>query len=91
MANPKKTHSNEPFLKQMDLSTTLLPFFCILALCVLFVLFPDGSSKVLDHIRFLLGDQFGSYYLLMGLGMFLCSLYMAFSRYGKIRLGEGEP
>ncbi len=90
MANPKKTHSNEPFLKQMDLSTTLLPFFCILALCVLFVLFPDGSSKVLDHIRFLLGDQFGSYYLLMGLGMFLCSLYMAFSRYGKIRLGEGE-
>lgn len=30
----------------------------------------------------------GSYYLLIGLGVFFCSLYMAFSRFGNIRLGD---
>ena len=51
---------------------------------------PESSTKALDSIRFFLGDQFGSYYLILGLGAFICSLYMAFSRYGKIRLGNTE-
>ena len=35
----------------------------------------------------LLGDTFGLYYLVIGLGVFLLSIYLAFSRYGSIRLG----
>ena len=86
----KQPTSNQPLMKQLDLLTTLLPFFCIVALCVLFMLYPEASSHALESIRYLVGDQFGSYYLLMGLGVFLCSLYMAFSRYGSIRLGNLE-
>ena len=86
----KQPTSNQPLMKQLDLLTTLLPFFCIVALCVLFMLYPEASSHALESIRYLVGDQFGSYYLLMGLGVFLCSLYMAFSRYGTIRLGNLE-
>lgn len=77
-------------LKQLDLFTTLVPFICIIVLCVLFVLFPDSSSLILDEIRFFLGDQMGSFYLLIGLGIFICSLYLAFSRYGQIRLGDTD-
>ncbi len=75
---------------RLDWLTTLVPFLCIALLCVLFMAFPDASSQLLGSIRFFLGDQFGAYYLLMGLGAFICSFYMAFSRFGSIRLGNLE-
>lgn len=76
--------------KQLDLITTIIPFVCILLLCALFFFNPEGSGNVLASIRYFLGDELGGCYLVMGLGIFLCSLYIAFSRYGHIRLGEGE-
>lgn len=85
-----KPSSSKSLLAQLDLFATLVPFFCIVALCALFVLYPEASSGTLEAIRFFLGDQMGSYYLLIGLGVFFCSLYLAFSRYGKIRLGDLE-
>ena len=54
------------------------------------MLFPEGSANILASIRFFLGDELGSYYLLMGLGAVICSLYMAFSRFGSIKLGDME-
>lgn len=75
-------------VKRLDWVITIIPFISILALCALFMLYPGSSGNALESIRFFLGDQMGSYYLLMGLGSFLCSLYMAFSKYGKIRLGD---
>ncbi len=84
---------NSPrLLGRLDLTTTLLPFFCIVLLCVLFVLYPENSSSILKNIRLFLGDEIGSYYLVFGLGIFGCSLYLAFSRYGGILLGgSGKP
>ena len=84
----KEVHS--PLRKQLDLVTTIVPFLCILLLCIVFVTASDASGSVLASIRFFLGDELGSYYLLIGLGMVLCSLYIAFSRYGDIRLGDQE-
>ena len=86
MKNQKPSAQN--LLGQLDLFTTLFPFLSIVALCFLFVLFPDQSSKQLERIRFFLGDQLGCYYLLIGLGVFLVSLYLCFSPYGSIRLGD---
>ena len=80
----------KPFLQNLDLVTTILPFGCIVLLCCLFMLFPEGSANILASIRFFLGDELGSYYLLMGLGAVICSLYMAFSRFGSIKLGDME-
>lgn len=76
--------------KQLDWITTVIPFISILILCALFILNPQASSNVLGNIRYLLGDRLGSYYLLIGLSVFICSLYMAFSRFGNIRLGNLE-
>ena len=80
----------KPFLQNLDLVTTILPFGCIALLCCLFMLFPEGSANILASIRFFHGDELGSYYLLMGLGAVICSLYMAFSRFGSIKLGDME-
>lgn len=74
--------------RRLDWFITLAPFLCIVVLCVWFVRSPEQSSQLLASVRSLLGDQMGSYYLLIGLGVFFCSLYMTFSRFGNIRLGD---
>ena len=56
--------SNQPLSKssllaQLDLFTTLIPFVCIAALCLSFIMSPDGSSQVLETIRTFLGDELG--------------------------------
>ena len=88
------SQNNQSFrqiLKQrLDWITTLVPFAVIVILCFLFMDFPEISSQVLGSIRFFLGDQFSSYYLVIGLAFFGCSLYMAFSKYGTIKLGNTE-
>ena len=89
-----KPDSNTPaprtVTKRVDWIVTIVPFICILVLCSLFMALPEASSDILSSIRFFLGDQMGSYYLILGLGAFICSLYMAFSRFGKIRLGDTD-
>lgn len=74
-------------LHNVDPFTTILPFLCIAALCLLFIVWPGQSSRALGAVRGFLGNELGSYYLVIGLGVFLLSLYIAFSRYGRIRLG----
>ena len=70
-------NSSSHLHRQLDWVTTLIPFGAILVLCLLFLLAPERSGQVLSSIRFFLGDELGSYYLLIGLGVFLCSLYIA--------------
>ena len=86
----KNEASEKSLFKQLDWFTMLVPFICIVALCAWFVMKPEQSSQVLGSIRYFLGNQMGSYYLIIGLGVFICSLYMAFSRFGKIKLGDTE-
>ncbi len=90
MNSSDKEISRETLKGQLDWITTVIPFICILLLCILFVAVPDGSSQTIASIRFFLGDQLGSYYLIIGLGMVLCSFYIAFSKYGSIKLGDRE-
>ncbi len=73
---------------RIDWLSTIVPCITIVALCILFIASPEQSTSVLSSIRFFLGEQLGSYYLLIGLGVFLLSLYIAFSRFGTIRLGK---
>lgn len=76
---------------QYDLVTSIVPLVILVVIVSLVVLFPSESGHVIEFIRGILGDTFGSYYLIFGLGFVLTSIYVAFSKYGKIRLGEGKP
>ena len=73
---------------KIDWMITLVPLGLILFLSLLFFLMPDASNAVLSRVRFFFGDTFGVYYLIIGLGFFILSLYLAFSKYGDIVLGE---
>lgn len=74
--------------KKIDWMITLVPLGMIIALCILFFLIPERSNLVLSQIRFFFGDTFGVYYLIIGLGIFVLSLYLAGSKYGDIVLGQ---
>lgn len=75
-------------IKELDLPIMCLSLLIILCLCAVFMLFPDRSRLMLDAIRNFLGNEFGIYYVLLGIGAVICSAYMAFSKYGNIRLGD---
>ena len=74
--------------KKIDWMITLVPLVLVVGLCVLFVLIPEQSNVILTQVRFFFGDTFGVYYLIIGVGMLVFSLYISVSRYGDIVLGE---
>lgn len=73
---------------KIDWMITLVPLVIVVGLSLLFFEFPNQSNEVLCKIRFFFGDTFGTYYLIIGLGMFLVSMFLAISKYGDIVLGE---
>lgn len=85
-----KNSKNEKELKQIDWMITLVPLGIIIVLCVLFFFMPEQSNKVLGRLRSFFGDTFGIYYLVIGLGIFLLSIFISGSKYGNIILGGEE-
>ncbi|MBQ9230174.1 MAG: BCCT family transporter [Prevotella sp.] len=75
---------------KIDWLTTFIPFIGVAILCALFMLIPEGSKDVLEAIRKFIGDDCGIYYAILGVGVFWLSIWTAFSKYGKIRLGDLE-
>lgn len=74
--------------KKIDWMITLVPLSIIGCLSLLFFIFPETSNEVLSRIRFFFGDTLGTYYLVIGLGIFGISIYLCLSQYGNIVLGE---
>jgi len=83
----KKAHLDK---NRIDWFVTLVPFLLIVFLCILFFMMPEQSNVVLNSVRGFLGDSFGVYYLIIGLGTAVISLYIACSKYGNIVLGEQD-
>ena len=73
---------------RIDWMITLVPFFLIMALAVYLFIFPDQANGVISEVRFFFGDTLGSYYLIIGLGVLIVSIFLSMSKYGNIVLGE---
>ena len=74
--------------KQIDWMITLVPFALIMGLAVLLFAFPEQSNAVIGQVRYFFGDTMGLYYLVIGLAVLMISIWMSFSKYGDIVLGE---
>ena len=75
---------------KIDWIITLVPFSIVIILCILFFLIPEQSNKILGQIRFFFGDTLGTYYLIIGIGIFLLSIFIGLSKYGDIVLGKQD-
>lgn len=72
---------------QLDWFTILVPLGIMLSMAVFFMIRPDESAAVLTVIRGFLGDDCSILYAVVGIGSFMATMYLAFSKYGKIKLG----
>lgn len=75
---------------KIDWMITLVPLAIVIVLSIMFFFMPEQSNAVLSQIRFFFGDTFGTYYLIIGLGIFLVSIFLALSKYGDIVLGKPD-
>lgn len=80
----------EKLTTQLDWVSMIVPLAVVSGICAVFMVFPEQSKLVLGIIRGFLGDDFGLYYALLGLGILGCTMYMAFSKCGNIKLGQIE-
>lgn len=76
--------------KKVDWFITLIPMFIIVGISFLFFILPEQSNDILGQIRFFFGDTFGTYYIVIGSGIFIVSIYLCTSKYGSIVLGESD-
>lgn len=76
---------------KIDWTQTLLPIITIILVVSQLITKPKETTHLLMEIRNFLGSRFGGFYLSLGLGVFLITIYFAFSKYGRIRLGDEKP
>ena len=73
---------------RIDWMITLVPFILIMGLAIYLFMYSEKANDVISQVRFFFGDTLGSYYLLIGLGVLTISVFLSFSRFGSIVLGE---
>lgn len=83
-------NKNNKNVGKIDWIITLVPFILIVGLAVFLFVFPEQSNGVISKVRFFFGDTLGSFYIVMGVGVLLVSIFLSFSKYGNIVLGGPE-
>lgn len=73
-----------------DLSVMIVPLVILLIIVGLIVIFPSQSNYYIESIRNILGNDLGSYYLVLGFVVVIVSVYLALSKYGNIKLGNSD-
>ena len=75
---------------RIDWFITLTPFISIMILASVLFVFPNQSNNIIGKVRFFFGDTLGIYYLIVGLVVLLISVFLSFSKYGEVVLGEPD-
>lgn len=89
MSSQNRTTSTKQLQKsRIDWMITLVPFILIMALAIYLFIFPEQGNDVISQVRFFFGDTLGSYYIIIGIGFLIISVFLSFSKYGNIVLGE---
>jgi BCCT family betaine/carnitine transporter len=76
--------------KTVDLSSLLFPVCIIIFLAALIFFFPEGAQAIIYGLNDIFVNKVGVFYILFGLFVLLCSIYVAASKYGKVKLGDLE-
>lgn len=82
---------NRKWSANVDLPVTCISVACILVFVVFTVIYPDAMSQTVSRVFTVTTDALGPFLLwFYFIGLFVC-LYLAFSRHGNIKLGDGDP
>ena len=73
---------------RIDWMITLVPFILIVGLAAFLFILPEQANGVISQVRYFFGDTVGLFYLVIGVGVLLVSIFLSFSKYGDIVLGD---
>lgn len=73
---------------KLQLSIMIVPFTIIVALSFFFFSHPVQTNAFFDAVNPFFSDKMGIVYLSVNFFVFIFSFYLAFSKYGKIKLGS---
>ena len=76
---------------RIDWMITLVPFILIMGLAVYLFIFPEQANGVISQVRFFFGDTLGSYYIIIGIGVLIVSLFLSFVFCDRSFDHHGEP
>lgn len=77
-------------LQGIDWTLTLIPLGIISLLFLMLLIFPESSGNSINFLRSIFVGKFGAFYMIFGLGIFMLSIWLAFSRFGHFKLGNLE-
>ena len=76
--------------KNLQLSIMIIPFAIITGLSFFFFKQPNETNQFFDAVNPFFRDKMGIVYLSINFFVFIFSFYLAFSKYGKIKLGDKD-
>ena len=82
--------NKSPLKPQIDWPTTIIPCLIAIVICVLTIAFPENTVAFISRIRDLLVNRLGFAYLLFGIAVLAIGIWVAMSRFGRIKLGDLE-
>lgn len=76
--------------RKIDWPLIIIPIIAVFGFSYLFERYPSSSKGVLTSIRNGINSDFTFYYISVALFFLVSSLYVAFSKYGKVKLGTPD-
>ncbi len=76
--------------KLIDWPTFIGAFFLLLAVTVPLIIFPEAGGEAVLAAKDYMTKNFGVIFMIVGLGIFLFLIYVAFSKNGHIKLGDKD-
>lgn len=76
---------------KVDMPLFWISVISIVAVCCLILINPEKSNVFFDYLFSFVTGQFGIVYLWMGIGSIVLLLWLMFSKYGNIRMGDEKP
>jgi BCCT family betaine/carnitine transporter len=89
MDNPEKSTTSGP---DVDWAIFIPAVIIVLVCAIPLMVFPVSAAEILQNARGFIMSNFLWLYLIVGVGSLLFCLWLAFGRYGQVKLGApGEP
>lgn len=76
---------------KIDKWAIIITLVIVLALSIYIVLLPEQATSTLNNLRVFTTSKMGFYFVLITIGIFAVNISLAFSKYGNIKLGKGDP
>lgn len=79
---------NRKRFEDIDWGITLAPLGIIILISAALMLIPEKAQNVITFLNNIFVNKMGFFYILLGIGILVTAVWLAFSRYGNVQLGK---